>query len=79
MKKKSVDDFTLGETIVFKGQKGFVTFIDHSYITYCIAETPLPPNIAKLSKRPTTQVNVLIFRQFWSDIESTTRLHQTDN
>jgi hypothetical protein len=79
MTKSTIEDFQLGETITYRNTTGYITFIDQQYITYCVKETNLPPKVAQHSKRPTNQVNVLIYRQYWHLIQSTTPVHQNDN
>ncbi|AYR01816.1 hypothetical protein [Synechococcus phage S-E7] len=75
----TTDDFQLNEYISLDGVEGYITFISNDYITYCICEYDKPRECAASARQPTTQVNVLIFRQRWDDIQRTTRLHQTDN
>jgi len=79
MTKSTIEDFQLGETIIYRNTTGYITFIDQQYVTYCVKETKLPPKVAQHSKRPTNQVNVLIYRQYWHLIQSTTPVHQNDN
>lgn len=79
MIKSTIEDFQLGEHIIYNDTTGYITFIDNQYVTYCVKETPLPPKVAEHSKRPTNQVNVLIYRQYWHLIQSTTPVHQNDN
>lgn len=69
-------DFILGQYISIDGVDGFITFISEDYITYCIKEIVYNDQQRTHARRQNNQVNVLIFRKYWGDIQPTDKLHQ---
>jgi tellurite resistance-related uncharacterized protein len=64
-------DWIQGEHVTWKEFKGYVNFISESYITICIREYDKPEHVAKHSKMKTNQVCLLVFPQYWHQVERT--------
>ena len=79
MKKRTVDDFSIGESITWKEHTGTIQFISEQYLTLCIRTYDKPQEIAEHSLHKQNFVCLLVFREEWHNIVRTTRLHQTNN
>ena len=64
-----LSDWIQGEIISWKEHTGYVNFISEHYITMCIREYDKPEEVAEHSKRNTNQVCLIIYPQYWHEVE----------
>ena len=78
MKKRTVDDFSIGESITWREHTGFINFISEQYLTLCIRTYDKPKEIAEHSRHKQNSLCSHLPTE-WDNIVRTTRLHQTNN
>jgi len=61
MTKSKLDSFSINQTVQYKDQTGFITFIDSAYITICVKEWDKTPEQQRVSRHPKHQCNLLVF------------------
>ena len=55
----------IGNHARYKTMEGSIEFICDDYLTICVSQKPNPPG----SKHPMNKCCLLVYRQFWEDIE----------
>ena len=61
----NITEDSIGLNVKFKDNQGPIAFYDEEYITITVCSRPNP---CKHSRRPTIDVNLLIYRQDWKDV-----------
>lgn len=64
-----LNEWIHGERIKWKEFSGYVNFISEHYITLCIREYDKSDEVAEHSNRKKNQVCLLIFPQYWHEVE----------
>lgn len=60
-----VKSLSPGARVRWNNLEGYIEFVDDAYLTICISEKPNPPG----SCRPTNKCCVLVFNQYWDELE----------
>lgn len=63
--KKILQTLEIGQRARYNATEGYISFICDEYITICFKEKPNGPG----SARPVEQCNLLVFREYWEDLE----------
>ncbi|WAX23040.1 hypothetical protein [Synechococcus phage S-M1] len=66
-----MSEFFPGQSVSYREHSGYVNFIGDSYITICIKEYCKPSEDMEHCKRNSTQVNLLVFREYWKEVYET--------
>ena len=64
-------EFFPGQSVSYREHSGYVNFIGETYITICIKEYCKPSEDMEHCKRNSTQVNLLVFREYWKEVYET--------
>ena len=66
-----MSEFFPGQSVSYREHSGYVNFISEQYITICIKEYCKPSEDLECCKRNSTQVNLLVFREYWNEVYET--------
>ena len=63
-----MQEFFPGQSVSYREHSGYVNFISEKYITICIKEYCKPTEDLECCKRNSTQVNLLVFPEYWHEV-----------
>lgn len=60
-----IKSLSIGARVRWKGNEGYINFVDDNYITICVSEKPNPPG----SRHSTNKCCLLCYNSQWDELE----------